>query len=479
MSDGRRIATNSLWLGLAFGGSKFFTIVLNAVAGRVLGPAGFGLIGIASALAEVGKLVSGAGLDYLVAREVASEPARAPRLAHDVALLKLMNAAVVYLLLAFTVALLDYPPVLLPLVLILGLALFIENLSDLLDAVFQGVQRMRITTVAFMVSGFVLLASGVAALLGGLGLRGYAACFVLGYLVRFAVMFVAARRASLIDLARRGIPLREMHRLVMASLPLLASTGLALIFHRMDLLMLGKLEIAAQVGLYTAAIRVIDSVVLVPRVLGTALYPALRQGLESDPVAARVLLTDTSRITLAVCSGIGVLVWVLAPWALRITPGPEFVPATEVLRLLSFGIVLQGLAHVVARLLLALDAERDFLVAVTVSLVLNFALNLYLIGRMGIAGAAWATLIAYAVNISLYLVAAWRRGHPLAWRGGIGGPLLAVALGALAAQFPVAHTGSGTRLIVVWAVVLVASGGLRPSDLRQLVGLVRDRRLAG
>ena len=50
MPDGRRIATNSFWLGLAFGGSKFFTIILNAVAGRVLGPAGFGLLGIASAL---------------------------------------------------------------------------------------------------------------------------------------------------------------------------------------------------------------------------------------------------------------------------------------------------------------------------------------------------------------------------------------------------------------------------------------------
>lgn len=478
MSDGRRIATNSVWLGLAFGGSKFFTIVLNAVAGRVLGPAGFGLIGIASALAEVGKLLSGAGLDYLVAREVASDPTRAPRLGHDVALLKLLNASVVYVLLAFVVATLDYPPVLLPLVLIFGTALFIENLSDLFDAIFQGVQRMRITTVAFMISGFVVLATGVAALLGGMGLRAYAACFAIGYLTRFFVMFAAARRARLIELGWRRIQPREMHRLVMASLPLLASTGLALIFHRMDLLMLGKLEPVAQVGLYTAAIRIIDSVVLVPRVLGTALYPALRQSLETDPVGARALLTDSSRITLAVCSGIGVLVWVLAPWALRITPGPEFVPATGVLRLLSFGIVLQGLAHVVARLLLALDAERDFLVAVALSLVLNFGLNLYLIPRMGIEGAAWATLIAYGVNISFYLVAAFRRGHPVPWRAGIAGPLLAVVLGAVAAHSPGLPGGSGTRLAVVWFVVLVVMRGVRMSDLRQLVALVRNRPVA-
>jgi len=286
LSDGRRIATNSFWLGLAFGGSKFFTIILNAVAGRVLGPAGFGLIGIASALAEIGKLISGAGLDYLVAREVASNPAKAPRLSHDVGVVKLVNAAVVYVLLAFWVAAFDYPAMVLPLVLILGTALFLENLSDLLDAVFQGIQRMRVTTVAFLVSGLVILSTGVASLLGGLGLRAYAACFVLGFLARFLVMFTAARRANLIEWGHRGIDHAETKRLVRASLPLLASTGLALIFHRMDLLMLGKLEVMAQAGLYTAAIRVIDSVVLVPRVLGTALYPALRQSLEADPVAA-------------------------------------------------------------------------------------------------------------------------------------------------------------------------------------------------
>ena len=475
MSDGRRIATNSMWLGLAFGGSKFFTIVLNAVAGRVLGPAGFGLIGIASALAEVGKLLSGAGLDYLVAREVASEPSRAPRLTHDVALLKLINATVVYVLLAFVVASLDYPALLLPLVLILGTALFLENLSDLLDAVFQGVQQMRVTTVAFMLSGFVILSTGTAALLGGLGLRAYAACFALGFLARFLVMFTAARRHRFIEPGIGRVDPAEMRRLVVASFPLLASTGLALIFHRMDLLMLGKLETVAQVGLYTAAIRVIDSVVLVPRVLGTALYPALRRSLEADPEAARELLTDSSRITLAVCSGIGVLVWIVAPWALRLTPGPEFVPAAEVLRLLSWGIVLQGLAHVVARLLLALDAERDFMIAVSLSLVLNFGLNLLLIPRMGISGAAWATLIAYAVNVALYLVAAWRRGHPLAWQDGLGGPLIAVALAAAAASIDQIPGAPGLKLALVWAIVLAATRGIRLADLRQLVDLLRSR----
>jgi len=475
VSEGRRIAINSMWLGLAFGGSKFFTIVLNAVAGRVLGPAGFGLIGIASALAEVGKLLSGAGLDYLVAREVASDPSRAPRLTSDVALLKLINATVVYVLLAFLVANLDYPALLLPLVLILGTALFLENLSDLLDAVFQGVQQMRVTTVAFMLSGFVILATGVAALLGGLGLRAYAACFALGFLVRFLVMFFAARRHHFIETGSRRADPAEMRRLVVASFPLLASTGLALIFHRMDLLMLGKLETVAQVGLYTAAIRVIDSVVLVPRVLGTALYPALRKSLETDPELARGLLTDSSRITLAVCSGIGVLVWLLAPWALRITPGPEFVPATEVLRLLSWGIVLQGLAHVVARLLLALDAERDFMIAVSLSLVLNFGLNLLLIPRLGIAGAAWATLIAYTVNVILYLVAAWRRGHPLAWRDGIGGPLLAIALAAAASSIGQIPGAPGLKLVLVWVIVLTATGGIRAADLRQILDLLRSR----
>ena len=93
----------------------------------------------------------------------------------------------------------------------------------------------------------------------------------------------------------------------------------------------------------------------------------------------------------------------------------------------------------------------------------------------GVRGAAWATLIAYAINVSLYLVAAWRRGHPVPWRNGIGGPLLAVAVAALVSSLDQIPGAPGLKLAVVWAIVLILTGGLRWADLQQLLDLLRTR----
>ena len=86
-----------------------------------------------------------------------------------------------------------------------------------------------------------------------------------------------------------------------------------------------------------------------------------------------------------------------------------------------------------------------------------------------------AALNAYSVNVILYLVAAWRRGHPLAWRDGIGGPLLAIVLAAAASSIGQIPGAPGLKLVLVWVIVLTATGGIRAADLRQILDLLRSR----
>ena len=477
--SGRVIARNSVLLGAAFGLSKFFSLLLTALAMRVLGTFGFGVYSTGASLVEVGRIVAGAGLDYLVAREVASDPSRASSVASHAAAVKVATGALTYLVLVGVVLALDYPPAVLGVVLILGTALFFENLSDVLDAVFQGTERMQVTTQAFAVSSLFLLVSGAAALWGGLGLRGYVLCFAASFALRFTVMVVAGRRAGLVTLRARGLQWSELRRMVRRGVPLLGATVLALVFHRMDILMLGKMVSAQEVGLYAAAVRVIDVVVLLPRVLATAVYPALRRRTDVDLPSAVELVAQATRVSLVLCSMVGIAVWVLAPFALRVMGDVDFLPATEALRILSWGIVLQGGAHMVARLLLALEAERDFALVAGVSLLSNLVLNLMLIPRMGIEGAAVATLASYGLNLALYFVAVARRGCPIPLRSAVLGPIGAGLAAAWAAQQFTGHSWwmVAAAMGSAWSVVLIALRGVRRNDLTRALELLRKRRL--
>lgn len=470
---GRTIARNSVFLGIAFVFSKVFTIGLTAIAGRVLGTVGFGLYATGAAMVEVGRIVGSAGLDYLVAREVATDATKASRVARHTAVIKLIGGVFIYLVVLAIAAFGGYPPIVLSVVLILGTAFFFENVSDTLDAVFQGVERMHFTTIAFVSSAAFVFVSGAAALLGGLGILGYTACFAAGFVVRFALLFRAARREGL--LGRESIERAELSRQFRAAIPLLGATVLAMVFHRMDLLMLGRMESPENVGLYAAAVRIVDVVVLVPRILATAVFPTLRKQLDEDPSRLGAMVADATRLSLVVCSLAGLGVWVFAPLALRLIPGPEFLPATDALRWMSWGILLQGGAHMVARLLLAIDAERDFAMVAGASLVTNLVLNLVWIPRYGIEGAAFATLASYAVNLALYFVAAARRGKRIPLGRSIVGPVGA-AVAARAVTAPLAVRGDVTQavgMVLVWAVVLVVLRGVRGMDLERLGKIVR------
>lgn len=477
--SGRAIARNSVLLGAAFGLSKLFSLLLSAIAMRVLGPFGFGVYSTGASLVEVGRIIAGAGLDYLVAREVASDPSRASKVASHAAAVKVATGAVTYVVLIGAVLALDYPPAVLGVVLVLGTALFFENLSDVLDAVFQGTERMQVTTQAFAVSSFFLLVSGAVALWGGLGLRGYVICFAASFALRFLVMVIAGQRSGVVTLRARGLEMTELRRMIRRGVPLLGATVLALVFHRMDILMLGKMVTAQEVGLYAAAVRVVDVVVLLPRVLATAVYPALRKRTDVDLPSAVELISQATRISLVLCSVVGLGVWVLAPFALRVMGDVEFLPATDALRILSWGIVLQGGAHMVARLLLALEAERDFALVAAVSLLLNLVLNLVLIPRMGIEGAAVATLASYGLNLALYFIAVARRGCAVPLRRTVLGPIGAGVVAAVVArqmlgfEWWVVALGMG----VTWLLVLVTLRGLRRDDLVRALELLRKRRL--
>jgi O-antigen/teichoic acid export membrane protein len=475
MGDGRVIARNTYFLTLAHGASKVCSVGLTAIAGRVLGTAGYGIYATGSTLVEVARIFANSGLDYLVTREVATDPDSASRVASAAAAVKLVTGALAYVVLAGLVVLLRYPPGVLPVVLVLGSALFFENLSDIGDAVLQGRERMEYTARALAVAGLVLFVTGALALRGGLGLLGFVGAMVAGYIARW-LMVTAAVRHQFADLHLREVRAAEVRRLAHAGAPLLGSTLITLLFHRVDLLMLGKMLPQEQVGLYGAAIRVIDVVVLAPRILATAVYPAVRRSRESGGVAPTVaLMAQSTRVALVLCSGIGLAVWVLAPLALRVIPGPAFLPATGALRLLSWGIVLQAGDHMLARLLYAIDREIDFLRIGALGIVCSVTLNLWWIPRLGIEGAAWATVVSYGVTLLLYYGFAARRGYRIPLPTAFLGPalaLLAAGLAAVAARHapPAARSAA---MIGAWLAALPLTRALRRQDLAWLAGWLR------
>jgi O-antigen/teichoic acid export membrane protein len=176
-----------------------------------------------------------------------------------------------------------------------------------------------------------------------------------------------------------------------------------LAFNNIDVLMLGLMSNAEQVGLYGAAYRVLNQVLASYYLLTQVLYPQLaRRELDQrrQMLRARILLP---------LAGCGVFIAAMISLGrgsiLMVVFGHQFLAAAPLLLLLAWSIPLDFMTSYLSNAFLAWEMERKVLACTGVAAIINIGLNLALIPKLGAWGAAINTLVSYVVLLAaLYWV---------------------------------------------------------------------------
>jgi O-antigen/teichoic acid export membrane protein len=210
---------------------------------------------------------------------------------------------------------------------------------------------------------------------------------------------------------------------------------------------------AEPLGLYSAAYNLCQYVQLVlVASVGQAIMPIYMQLWDRDGRAATAAFIDQSLRTY-VLLGVPVVAGVAAvgPELLPALASSKYEAATVVLPWVIAGMVVDGTNPMVGAGLFIERRTRRIMAIVLSGAVLNLALNVILVPRIGIVGSAAATLVSYAVT-SVLLAAAGRRILPvtLPWQTlGRAGAAAAIMYVAVADAYP----GRGLATVLVRAVV--------------------------
>jgi len=188
------------------------------------------------------------------------------------------------------------------------------------------------------------------------------------------------------------------------SLPLLLTEGMLALMGYVDVLLVGAMRGAEEVGLYYAATRVVALVAFVPYAVIAVFGPRFSASNAVGDVAA---LRDTASQALtlslwpsfALAIGIGIV----GP-LLLMAFGAEFVSAYDALLLLLVAALLRA-AVAPAQTMLAMTGHHSICVVIlALALGANVVLNLVLIPVAGLVGAALATAIAVGFEIVLSVI---------------------------------------------------------------------------
>jgi O-antigen/teichoic acid export membrane protein len=171
-----------------------------------------------------------------------------------------------------------------------------------------------------------------------------------------------------------------------------------------DVVMLGFMTSSEQVGLYSAAYRIVFFVMAIVYASHIAWLPpvtrAIAEGRSPDGAFSGAL-----RLSLTVSVPFVVGGFMIAPHLLRAIFGAEFAPAATALQLLLVSLFFVALHGASRNLFLAYDRLGVESWIMAAGVVVNVILNLILIPRFGLNGAAFATAAADGAILALCAIA--------------------------------------------------------------------------
>ena len=190
---------------------------------------------------------------------------------------------------------------------------------------------------------------------------------------------------------------------------LIASALAESINQKIDIIMLERLHGAGEAGVYAAASKVSEAWFSIPYLIAAAYFPAILRTREAGNIPQdswQRLLDRMLTLTLAVTLGLTLL----APLVIESLYGAAYAPSAGVLAIHLWAGLFVGMRAILSRWIVAEDLLHISLLTAASGAVVNVALNLVLIPRLGATGAAFATVASYATAawLSLFFTAKTR-----------------------------------------------------------------------
>ncbi len=174
--------------------------------------------------------------------------------------------------------------------------------------------------------------------------------------------------------------------------------------YRLDILLISFYLGTVSVGWYSVAVNFAEILWYVPTSLGTILFPHVANSGEQD---ANTITSRLSRQTFLLMTLASLGVAIISPWLIPLLFGPKFGPSIAALLILLPGVLIFSMAKILGNNFSGRGRVGTNGAVSALALALNITLNIILIPRMGIRGAALSSTISYstATFILIYLFA--------------------------------------------------------------------------
>ena len=355
--------------------------------------------------------------------------------------------------------------------LVLTSMLLYDSLAQFHSACFRAFHRAEYEAVVRLLYSAIYVVGGLAAIRSGWGVTGVASALVVAGAVAVAhSTWLLHRRICSLTLS---VDRAAITPVLTESLPFFLMILVVLIYNQIDMILLSFMSGDHETGIYAAAMKPFEATSLIPAgVMGT-LLPALSRDWPVSKEQFAKTFTASFRYMGMLGLPLAVGGVVCAVPLVQFLYGGKYEESARAFQILIVAVVFSFWNHLFSAALVAMNREKDLLKIGIGGVVVSIALNLSLIPRYGALGSGMAVVVTQLCLFLLAFIPIFREiKNSLNVVVTLFRPVLCT--GAMAVVLWLIYGSPLPVLILVGIAVylgaLMASGTVRPKQLRLLLG---------
>jgi O-antigen/teichoic acid export membrane protein len=396
-------------VGWVFAGSMVVLLLhflQKPIMARYLGPDGLGLFSMVTMIAGTIALVVGVGIDGAVVKYVAEYKNDKSKLHAilssafiTVAILGVVASIVLFMLSDKLAGIFDMPS----LSYLLKIYAFVLPFSLVYGVILgslNGLREMKYYSLFNTLNGIMIFLFIVTFLFLGFGVVGAVIGDMLALIVVLIIAGVITRKFVHFTITDYR---KNTKKLTSFGSRLMGVSSINLLYTQADILLIGYFLTVSDVGYYAAAVSLSRFFWRVPQSVQMVTYPATSEYLsEGKQESLNKMIDKSMKYSACILLITGLGVWFFAKDIVTFLFGDEFIYAVLPLQILLIGTVINGATSrpIGGSLAGAGRPELD-LIKVSVTATVNVLLNVLLIPRFGVVGAAMATAISLSLASGL------------------------------------------------------------------------------
>jgi len=396
-----KIAWNTVVQILGKVASTSLGLLIVVILTRSLGRENYGVLTFASVFVTMFGTLADWGITLITVREASRGGNQAKEIIGNVLVIRLILAAVAAVAAVAAIHLLPYSPMIRFLVALNSLVLIALSIKTSFQIIFNVKLAMHNWAISEFSANALTIFLILFLVKTGLSLEGIVVAYLAGdVLAAVVAAFLGYRLLPL----RYSLVAKTTKFLLLESLPMGAILVVFTIYNRIDTVILSLFKGNGAVGLYGIAYRVYEVLVLGAAYFANAVLPLISRLAKDDHKRLGEVYRRCFVVLLLMGLAVAIGNLLLAPLAVMILGGNDFVEAVVPLRILSLALLVSYFNHINGYTLIALGRQwQSFFIAIA-ALSVNVGLNLWLIPYFSYNGAAAVTFVTEGMILVFSLV---------------------------------------------------------------------------